>query len=407
MHYFKHSELVNDYHVSLKTVHNWIDAAKQGKLELSLCNKNGRTYIASTPANHLVLDTLANNGKKYRNTLHHKIISPKPEFYSTYNRRQVLDIISNLTIHHELPQQYNYLDGGAINWDDWMNRLADDDSTNILKGTVELINDNLDSLDKLLDGYKKVNIIDVGVGNAHPSRPLLEHLAGKGTLNRYIAIDISQGMLNIAKQNVTKWLGDKARFEGHVRDISYERFDDLLIDDMLGNKANETLNLVLVLGSTVANFRFPMDVLRVIYGSMGSQDLLLYTRKPDTRVSRHYFDFSIDKADTTISPLFTHALGLLNIDPSLYTAEMGFNEETRMRYIQIRLKTAFTIRFSFGNSVRDVVFEKGDTILLLRVWHQTILELISQFDEMGFTLLQSSLTKDREYLLTISGVVAD
>lgn len=407
MLYFKHSELVNDYHVSLKTVHNWIDAAKQGKLDLGLHEKSGRTYIANTPANLVVLDRLADKGKKYRNTLHHKVVTPKPEFYKTYNRRQTLDIISNLTIHHEIPQQYNYLDGGAINYDDWMNRLADDESTNILKGTVELMGDNLDAIEKLLVGYKRVNVIDVGVGNAHPSKPLLEYLLHNGLLHRYIAIDISQSMLDIAEQNVAEWFDHRVQFEGHVRDISYERFDDLLVDDMLGCDADETINLVLVLGSTVANFRFPMDVLRVIYSSMGSDDLLLYTRKPDTRVARRYFDFNLEESKTTVSPLFTFALSMLNIDESLYAAEMGFNEATRMRYVQIRLKTAMTIRFEFDNGTQDVIFEKGDTILLMRVWHQTVMELISQFEGMGFTLLRSSLTKDREYLLTISGVVAD
>ncbi len=196
MKYFKHSELVNEYHVSLKTVHNWIDATKQGKLDLQLHTEKNKTYIANTPTNLVTIDALANKGKKYRNTLHHKVVTPKPEFYDLYTSRQILDIISNLNIHHEIPRQYNYMDGGADNWDSWLQRLEKEETSNILKGTIKLMNDNLTPLDQLIGNSNKINVIDVGVGNAAPVKELLGHLLEKDLLNRYIAIDISVSAMN-------------------------------------------------------------------------------------------------------------------------------------------------------------------------------------------------------------------
>jgi uncharacterized SAM-dependent methyltransferase len=96
----------------------------------------------------------------------------------------------------------------------------------------------------------------------------------------------------------------------------------------------------------------------------------------------------------------------MNVDESLYDVEMGFDIAQRMRYIRVRLKTAITIQFNFGDTERNVNFEKGDTILLLRVWHMTALEIISVFEKAGFTLVQSSITKDRQYFLSISAVEA-
>ena len=215
MIYFKHTELAKEYHVSLKTVHNWIDAAKQGKLDLKLHEENSRVYVANTPTNHLVLDRLADNGKKYRNSLHHKVVSPKPEFYQAYSRRQILDIISSLNIHHEIPQQYNYFKEGATDWDAWIKRLDGEDSWSMLKGSVSLLRDNRDAIDRLLEDYDRINIVDMGVGNALPVRELLGYLADQGKLNRYIAIDISQNMLDIAERNIQSWFGDRIAFEGH------------------------------------------------------------------------------------------------------------------------------------------------------------------------------------------------
>ena len=405
MLYFKHQELVTDYHVSLKTVHNWIDAAKQGKLDLRLYEHSGRTYIVNDAGNVTMLKRLVEQGKKFRNTRYHKVASPTAAFYELYNRKQILDIISSLDIHREIPRQYNYFDGGANKWDDHTHRLWNEETSNLLKSTVELLHANLGSIDLLLEGRKRVNVIDIGPGNGLPVKELLGHLLERGVLNRYIAIDISESMLQIAKQNISDWFGDKIEFEGHIRDITYERFDDVIVDDMLAKGADETTNLVLLLGATPMNFRSPSDILRVVYGNLGHDDLLVYTDKPDSEAERRYFNLNTQPdGANALAPMHSFIFDLLNIDASLYDVEMAFNEQKRVRYIQVRLKVTLTIKFKFKDGERGVDLDKGDTIILWRVWHLSALEIVAEFEKAGFALLQSSLTKDRQYLLTIFGV---
>lgn len=405
MLYFKHSDLVKKYKISLKTVHNWIDASKQGKLSLKLHETSRGTYIANTPGNTAALAHLVEQRKKYRNTRHHKVVTPKPEFYKLYTRRQILDIISNLNIHREIPRQYNYMDGGAENWDKYAQRMWKEDGSNLLKSSVSLLHANLGNIDSLIGKNSKVNVIDVGVGNALPVKELLAHLLERGLLHRYIAIDISESMLHIAKRNIEQWFGDSVKFEGYVRDVSFERFDDLLVDDMLSDNADETINLALILGATPINLRTPGDMLRTIYASLGHEDLVIHTIKPDFEEDRRYFDFNSGPKIESLSPNHSFILDLLNIDNSLYDAEMGYDEQNRMRYIQARLKTSLSIQFMFSNKAkRSVYLEKGDTILLWRAWHLSATEIISNFEKVGFALLQSSMTKDRQYLLIISGI---
>lgn len=404
MQYFKHPELAERYHVSLKTIHNWIDAAKQQKIKLTLHEHNSRTYVADTPDNILALTELAEKGKKYRNSVHHKVATPTSHFYELYSRKQILDIISNLTIHKEIPRQYNYFDQGAVNWERFANRMWEEKASNLLKSTVELLEANAGVIDHLTEGFNQVNVIDIGPGNALPVRSLLEHLLEKKVLHRYIAIDISEEMLRIAERNIKEWFGDRVKFEGYVRDITYERFDDLLVDDMLDKNADKTINLALLLGATPMNFQAPYDPLKVIYSSMGRDDLLIYSDKPDTEADRRYFAVNADPGASALSSKYSFIFDLLNIDESLYDVETGFNSEKRVRYIRVRLKVSLTIKFKFENGERNVKFDKGDTILLWRAWHQTALEVISEFEKTGFTLLQLSLTKDRQYFLSISGV---
>jgi uncharacterized SAM-dependent methyltransferase len=409
MLYFKHLELVNQYHVSLKTVHNWIDSAKQGKVNLKLYTSGSRTYIANTSENALVLQQLAENGKKYRNSLHHKVIEPKPEFYDIYSRRQILDVITNLQVHGEIPLQYSYLQDGAKNWDELVQHWSNEDaasSLNNLNNTIKLLEINAPAIERLIEGKKRVNIIDLGVGNGYPVRGLLGRLMEMNVLHRYIGIDISPTMLSIAESNIKQWYGDKVRFEGHVRDFTYEQFDDLLVDDMLDNSADNTLNLVLLLGDTAGNFRSFDDTFKTVYRSMGTNDMLVYGFKPDTLMSRRYFNFDAqaNSDKNKLALIDQYILRLLNIDESLYDAEMGFDPVQRMRYIRIRLKISVTLEFRFANAEREVNLDKGDTILLYRSWHLTAPELIERFEKIGLTLLQSSLTNDRRYFLSISGV---
>lgn len=397
MHYFKHSDLAERFGVTDKTIYNWATRADKNKLKVTKIGE--KVQILDTPENALILERLAEKAKSWRSDQRHEVVTPKPEFYDIYSRRQIRDIITNINVHGEIPRQYNYMQGGATNWDNWLKRLANEESSNILKGTVDLIRANMEPLDLLLKG-KRINVIDLGVGNAYPVKDLLGHLLERKLLHRYIAIDISPAMLEVAQRNIKEWYGDDVKFEGYERDITYERFDDLLVDE-----ADDTINLVLLLGATPLNFRSFTDVFKPVYSSMGQSDLLMYTGKPDSEVARRYFDFSSSsKEESKLSDSHKYILELMNIDESLYEPEMGFDRTSRMRYIRIRLKQAVTIQFKIGDSERHVTLKKGDTILLLRVWHMTAYEITGEFEKAGFTQLQSSLTEDRQYFLSISGV---
>jgi hypothetical protein len=403
MHYFKHSDLAERFGVTDKTIYNW--ATRADKNQLKVTKVGEKNHILDTPENLLILERLADKARSWRSDQHYQVVKPKLEFYDIYSRRQIRDIITNINVHGEIPRQYNYMQDGATNWDNWLKRLANEESSaSSFKGTVELIQKNMQTLDWLLDGNKRVNVIDLGVGNAFPVKDLLGHLVERQLLHRYIAVDISPSMLNLAKQNIREWYGDAVKFEGYVRDITYERFDDLLVNDTLDDDADETINLVLLLGGTTHNFRSFTDALTPVHASIGQDDLLMYTVKPDSEATRRYFDFGATPGAGKLSQSHKYILDLMNIDESLYEPEMGFDRTSKMRYIRIRIKKALTIQFKFGDSERHVTLEKGDTILLLRVWHMTAYEIIGEFEKAGFTLLQSSLTKNRQYFLSISGV---
>jgi len=407
MLYFTKAELAETYHISEKTVTNWIKEAKSGKLDLELYKGHGGARIAKTTRNITLIEELVQKRKKFRNTRGSKVIAPKPEFYELYSQQQIFDLASNLDIRREIPFQYGYFDGGAEYWDRYAERLAAEQMPNFLTSTIKQLRTNQDYIDDLLSRYSRVNVIDIGPGNSLPVRGLLQHLLEREKLGRYIAVDISTSMLKIAKRNIEEWFGSKVPFESYEADINYDRFTELLAGDAVGGNAGKTANIVLALGGSFANLRTPDNAFRIIHDSMNRNDLFVYNLKLDTEAARQYFDFGIGKKMPPLDAKAKMVLDRLNIDESFYDAEMGFDAERRERYIRIRLKVALTIKFAFEKGERTVEFNKNDTILLWRYWHQDVQEVIQQLDRTEFDVLQTSLTEDKDYLLTVARVKSE
>lgn len=404
MRYFKHSDLAKQFSVSVRTVHNWIEAAKSAKLNLSLHEAGNKLYIANTAKNISVITQLIASRKKYRNTKAVKVVAPSPEFYTIYSQEQIHDIATNLEIHHEIPRQYNYMNGGADHWNAYAESLAKGEDSNVINSTIKLLDTNQQYLDDLLSQYKKVNVVDIGVGNAQPTRGLLERLILQGKMGRYIALDISPSILQIAQRNIAEWFGEQIKFEGHECDINYDRFSDLLMHEYVKKDAKETVNLVLLLGGTLANMRTPDGAYKIIHDSMGINDLLVYSKKLDTQATRQYFDFSLNPGVARLPDIHRLLVDLLNIDESYYDIELGYDPELKQRFEQIRLKVSIILKLKFNDGERMIELSKGTSILTWRAHQQSPADVHAQFTRNDFYVLHSSQTDDQDYILTVSRV---
>ena len=159
MQYLRNFELLKLYPVSEGTVRNWIARARDGRLDLQLYENEGKTYVANTADNIQRIEQLIRSRRKYLRKRDHKLVTPMAEFYELYSPRQVLDIVSNLDVHREIPRQYNYFDGGANYWDAYVQRLYHERSSNLVNGTVWLLDTNMPYLGELLKKYKHVNVM--------------------------------------------------------------------------------------------------------------------------------------------------------------------------------------------------------------------------------------------------------
>lgn len=405
MQYFKNVELANLYPVSEGAVRKWITSAKEGKLDLQIHESEGTPHIANTNSNIKIIEELVEKGKKYKNGRGKKKVTPKPEFYDIFDKRRIVDIINNIQTFSEIPLAYSYFNGGAEYWDKYVQKLSQEEGiNNALTSTISLLDSNTKNIDKIFDKYSQINVIDLGSGNGLPIKQFLANLLEKNKLGRYVAVDSSKNMLDILERNTDEWFRGKVKTEKVIRDFSSEKFDDLLIKENLRDDSEEILNVILVLGGTLANFKNIDDSLRIIRSSISSKDLLIATRKLDTEDSRRFFDFNPEEALQHLSPRHKLVPYLLGIEEGFYKVTQEFDKAKKIRSIKIKLKVDLEIDFKTSVGRRKIELYKNKEILLWRAWHQDYTEIINQYHSNNFSTLLAARTVDEKYILTVCKV---
>src|SRR5690348_13640231 len=86
--FFKNTELAKIYRISEKSVRNWIEAARAGRLALDLVEDKNRMYIANTSRNTVMIQQLVEKGKKYTNSRGRQTIKPTAKFYEIFDSKQ-------------------------------------------------------------------------------------------------------------------------------------------------------------------------------------------------------------------------------------------------------------------------------------------------------------------------------
>jgi uncharacterized SAM-dependent methyltransferase len=403
MGYMKNSELTRLHGVSDKAVRNWIEASLQGKVGLELVEVDGKKYIADSLHNDYLIEQLVQKGKKYRNKRSQKTALPTPEFYRLYAHEQIVEIAHNIDKHREIPSHYRYFGRGSIYWNAHLHKFYQANTANMLTASIELLKLEKGYFDSLLQHFDNVNLVDLGVGNGLAVKDLLGYLHEKKKLKKYIGIDASKELLAITARNIRTWFDDSIHVETHVRDISHERFLDLLTDTYKDD-ASRTINIILCLGGTLGNFRVPSDSLRAIRESMSKDDILITSDELDSDSARRFFGSANLESFRNVFLRNKLLLSLLGMEDEYYDMEHTFDKKTRSHLVIARMKSDVVIQIESEIYKKQIKLQKGEQILVFRMWEWTSNELTDLFKTSGFSQLRMTKLPHNEYVLLVSQV---
>ena len=383
MDFLKRGETANKYNISGTTLDNWIDRAVAGENNLQVQVVDKKVKLLDNLDNHLELQKLANEAKIFKNKIALKKCNVSEEFYKVFNPEEQAEIYSDLINKKEVNLKYYYKNGGAYLWD----KFYHTNFAKIKSSTEKLIENSLDTISSNLDEYRKVNVIDIGTGNGYPVKDILELLTKENKLNKYIGIDISPTMLEIATKNISEWFTN-LEIKTLVRDVENTKFTNIFLQEKA--ESNDIVNLALYIGNTLQNQTDRVSVLKNFRAGLMSGDLLMFNISLDNDMTRS--DLGYVKHDED-DEKYAWIPKLLRIDVLSCKVILKYEEKNHRKIKALDLDKDYEITFDLFGSKKVVNLSRGEHIIRWQHYLYTIPEVIQDIQEAGLQLIKLECDK--------------
>jgi uncharacterized SAM-dependent methyltransferase len=402
MSYYKNTEIATKFKVSNSTVGEWVKGARAGKNNLQIRKYRNKDRILINEHNEAEMARLKEKGVKYKTQANMKKVMPNKKFYSTFTGQQIFDIISSIETHNEIPLQYAYLGEGASYWHSYVNKSfrekEDVNASNTVTNAEEMLKLAKDIiLKELTQGYK-LNIIDIGVGDARPVRFIIEELTKLDLIKSYVAIDISPELLEIAEENLKTWFGKDFPVISVVKNFNVDSIQDVVYENLTDKNDDNVINLIFFLGSTIENQRDIIRSLLNLRDNLGKNDYLLLGNTLDNERAKVHFNIACGTPgrDESVLPSLLgwipESLGLGRDD---YDVKVVYDEVKKARSLNIFFNKAIEIEIEKDKIRKTLSFERGDGLLLWRHRHHSTSEIIQLLINLGFELFHYTTSQDR------------
>lgn len=388
--FFTNYKIAQKYDIAPATVQSWITKAVKGELNLEIGENEGRMKIKDTNQNKQQLLILSQKASKYdrhrENTMRVQVNS---ELYELLNPVQVTKLIKGLR-SGEVPLKLAYLGKGVDFWNSFYEKTKQSTSYTAKATYDYFIRTQFEYiLSKFYDEFdkpQKINVVDLGAGNGDPIVPLLKGLDERGLLNAYIALDISEGLLNLI---------DKTLAENNLSHIQFQKivcdFEDGMPELELAqfNQGERTVvpSLYVAFGGQIQNNE-TFDQLHIIHNIryvMYKQDrLLIWNSYHDKKSNPDYPAFE----HSQIYDFLTWLPNMLGITNQLYTPVFEYDPIDHKRWYGLKLNSNLEIEFTERNLTVEL---KKDTILC--VWkhrredNQNVTDLADKSREIALSLM--------------------
>jgi SAM-dependent methyltransferase len=398
MRYFTNLELAKKFGLSSNTIGYWIEDAVEGKNELQVREVKMKTVdrmiykIISNEQNLRELNRLYEKGRKSQNMVNLHKVSLNQSDIKVFSEDTISQILNAIEEGY-IPLKFTYMNGGAKEWNEF---VIEGYKTNLYpttKRTEILLASIYKNLRLLNPEKKKINIIDVGCGNFLPVSKFVNNLEMDGLLNKYIGVDISSEMLEIAKDNALKNVP-----EGKIviETSDFESSNLIHLSNLY--KDENVFNIFLFLGGTIGNYTDNSIVLKHLRDSMASDDLLFISFRKDTGNTYGLFNSISEKNERIfwIPRLF-------GLSPEDLVLTTWFSEENKVKCLGVELKKDTILDYTFKNGIKKSIrINGGQRIMLVSYRIYSIDEIIKKQSELGLELNQYISTDTRETGLIVS-----
>jgi uncharacterized SAM-dependent methyltransferase len=384
------AEISRLYKVTRATVTHWVTRATKGENNLELATYNGKVQVIKNEHNLAELQRLKNHGNKHKNKNFSQNVAPNKEFYDLFSESQIIEIINNLKTSKAVGLKHTYLNGGARIWNEYhLNavKMGEYPATQI---ESRMLCQSFEFLRERFESYDKLNIVDVGPGNGLLVKDFIELLSGIGKMNKYIAVDISSEMNDIALKNINEWYKELDTLS-YAKDIETENIANVLFNN---KKEGKIANIVLFAGGTLGNIPDRLQCFKNLRNSIDEQDILIITTKLDNITERVELAHVKDK--------FSRLLWLprlLGINTDECDVIKKYNEKIKAKTAYLVADKDYNIKFNLNDTESTVSIKKDEEILIWQHHLSTLPELYTELDASKLRIVELLTAKKYEYIL--------
>ncbi|WP_414516851.1 L-histidine N(alpha)-methyltransferase [Nostoc sp. PCC 9305] len=329
---------------------------------------------------------------------------PSSEFYSLFSEEEVLGIIHALEVRREIPLKYSYKGRGAKIWNDFYLKYAIPRWYGRANVEIDLLKDNFQYLNGNIKTGERVNIIDVGAGNSYPVKKFICRLNKLGKVNKYIALDISEELLNVSKSNFIKWF-PLVEFISSTIDIESSYVPQILFQNQASLEIDDTAKIFLHLGVTIGNHQNRDDVLKNFRDSMGKNDLLVFTNETGSNstwdgVVRGGCKYHVEEVYGWVKK----KIGIQSEDCELVRK---YDLKTDSIVANLKLRHDYTINFSRMGIDKKIEISKGEEITIWRHHKYEIPKLLQELERSGLQLIHYTTNKYKSHIMVICKVATN
>jgi uncharacterized SAM-dependent methyltransferase len=330
--------------------------------------------------------------------LNNRIAKPSSEFYSVFSKEEVLEIIHALETRREIPLKYSYKGRGAKIWDDFYLKYAIPKWYRTSNVEIDLLNQNFTFIIDKFKNCQKINIVDVGAGNSYPVKRFIYRLNNIGLINKYIALDISEELLNISHANFKKWF-PKLGFASALLDIENNCIPPSLLENQNQVKSESPAKIILHLGVTMGNHHNRIKVLTNFRNSMERNDFLVFTNEIGSNAqwdgrARGGCKYHAEQVYKWIK----NKTGIKSEDCQLLRK---YDSETDSIVANMKILSDYTINFHFGTINKDIEISAGEEITIWRHHKYEMPELMQEIAKAGLELVHYSTNKYLSHAMVI------
>jgi uncharacterized SAM-dependent methyltransferase len=334
---------------------------------------------------------------------HPHIAKPSSEFYSVFSKEEVLEIIHALETRWEFPLKYSYKGQGAKIWHNFYQKFLLPKWYRKSNVEIDLLKNNFEYLISNLANYHKISIIDVGAGTSYPAKEFVARLNQLNKINKYVALDISEGLLDVSRKNFTSWF-PTIEYINQQLDI-----ENSCIPEFLSAPANlphpETAKIILHLGVTMGNHHNRNQVLTNFRKSMNQNDFLVFTNEIGSNsqwdgIPRGGCKYHAEEIYHSLK----NKIGIQSPDCQLIRK---YDLETDSVVANIKFRRNYVINFSFQEINKQIEIPENKEITIWRHHKYEMPELLQELERAGLKLVHYTTNKYSSHIMAICQVAND